>query len=225
MGIQRTVQADNDLVSTYTQVADRNHTNIFRTMIVTLAAILTIVFLAGAFFRMTVISRIDDTVSSLRQIARGDGDLTRRLQAGSKDELGELAGAFNEFTEKIQRLVGRVQASGAQLSNTAHDLKCFADRTSHAIVGQQSEIDTVAIAMNEMAATVQDVSRSTSAAREDADRVGEQASTGREVVASAVQSIHKLSDDMEHIYGVINHLNKESENIGTVLDVIRGVAE
>lgn len=215
----------NDLVSLYAQVADRNHANIFTTMIIMLVVVLAIVIMAGTFFRVAVISRINDTVSSLREIARGDGDLTRRLDASKKDELGQLAEAFNEFTEKIQGLVGRVQASGAQLTSAASNLNGLADHTQQTIVRQQSEIDMVATAMNEMAATVQEVAHNTSAASEDAEQVDDQARNGREVVTQTVHSIHELSDGMERISKVIYKLNHESESIGTVLDVIRGVAD
>ncbi len=215
----------NDLVSTYTLIANQNQSNIFNTMVIMPIIVFSLFIFLGLFFKLSVFRRINETVESLREIARGDGDLTRRLDSSRKDELGELAGEFNAFTQKIQQLVSQVQGAGVQLTAAAGKMETVVERTSRGIVNQQSEIESVASAMNEMTATVEEVSSHTVTAQEDAQRVATQASTGRETVARTVSTINDMSTDITKVSGVINKLDQDSAEIGTVMDVIQGIAE
>lgn len=215
----------NDMVSLYTEIADQNHSNIYYTMIVTLVLIIVMVLLTIVFFKVFILSRLQMTVDSMKEIARGDGDLTRRLDDSVPDELGQLANAFNTFTEKIQALVMRVQDSGGRLNDASTKLEGLANQTNQGIVQQQAEITMVATAMNQMAASVQVVSRSSISAHENADSAKLQARNGQGLMSKTMSSINELSTGMESISEVINHLDQEGDRIGTVLDVIRGVAE
>ncbi|MCP4389241.1 MAG: HAMP domain-containing protein [Gammaproteobacteria bacterium] len=215
----------NDLVEIYAAIANQNHANIFNTMLAMLIVVTLIVALAGYYSRFHVMVRLSQTVASLREIARGDGDLTRRLDASGKDELGQLATAFNEFTEKIHDLVSRVQQSGGQLAQASENLQSVADQASQGSVEQLRDIGQVAHSMEEMTTSVQEVSRNTWSAHESAQRVDEQAVNGREVVTRTVETIREMSTDIGQVSSVVNRLDHESADIGTVLDVIRGIAE
>lgn len=215
----------NDLVSIYTEIADQNHSNIYYTMLVTLVLIIVMLLLSILFFKLFVLSRLQMTVDSMKEIARGDGDLSRRLDDSIPDELGQFANAFNTFTEKIQTLVMRAQDSGGRLNEASSKLESFANQTNQGIVQQQEEIVRIATAMNQMAASVQEVSRSSTSAHENADSAELQARNGQDLMSNTMRSINELSSGMEKISEVINHLDQEGERIGTVLDVIRGVAE
>lgn len=215
----------NDLVSLYTEIADRNHSNIYYTMVVSLVTILVIVTLSIVFFKLSILSRLQMTIDSMCAIAKGDGDLTRRLDGGVPDELGQLANSFNIFIEKVQTLVKRAQDMGGRLNEASNDLKGFANLTNQGIIQQQEEIEMVATAINQMTASVQEVSRSSTSAHENADSAEVQANTGRDVMSTTMRSINELSTGMNDISDVINHLNQEGERIGSVLDVIRGIAE
>jgi len=215
----------NDLVSIYTSIAAQNQTNIFNTMVVMLIVVFTMLILLGIFLKTFIFNRIDQTVHSLKEIASGDGDLTRRLDASRKDELGRLAYEFNEFTQKIHSLVIEVQTAGSRLATETREIKTMVDQTNQSIVNQQSDIEEVASAMEEMTATVVEVSSNTVIAQQHAQYVTEQATQGSGTVTNTVSTIYEMTTDIAKVAEVINQLNQDSSAIGSVMNVIQEIAE
>lgn len=181
---------------------------------------------AVVVFSARLIARpIARTTLALNDIAEGEGDLTRRLDVPGTDELARLAAAFNRFAERIQALVRQLASAAAQLAAAAEELSASSEQSTREIGRQQSETDQVATAMNEMTATVQDVARSANEAARSAQQTDDQAAAGRDVVSLSIDSIQSLAAEVEDAAGVIQRLSSHSEEIGTVLDVIRGIAE
>lgn len=161
----------------------------------------------------------------LNAISSGDGDLTQRLPVSGQDELSDLSRAFNLFVDKIQDLVQDIVRATAQLNTAAEQLFAISGDTTQRVMRQQSETDQVATAMNEMTSTVQDVARSANDAARSAQQADEEAAAGRSVVNKSIESINHLANEIEDAAGVIGRLSTDSEDIGKVLDVIRGIAE
>ncbi|MGR9051087.1 MAG: methyl-accepting chemotaxis protein [Gammaproteobacteria bacterium] len=218
-------KSSNDLVTLYAAVADRNNSRIRNSTIVMLLVNLTILTGAALFIKKSVLNRISTTLARLQDIARGDGDLTRRLNDSSNDELGMLAEAFDEFVAKIHGLVGNVAAAATRLGKSAKNIAEVAGKTSEAVYRQQSETEQLATAITEMSATVADVAKSAANAESKAQQVDQSVSSGRGTVDSSVQGILELSREVDQATDVLNTLASESDGIGTVLDVIRGIAE
>lgn len=172
-----------------------------------------------------LVGPLRSTVLRLNDIASGEGNLTHRLPVEGKDELADLAVSFNAFVATIQDLVKQVAAATAQLAAASEQLSATSLETTQEVRRQQSETDQVATAMNEMTATVQDVARSASEAARSAQQTDEQASAGKDVVRLTIDSIQSLATEVEDAAGVIQRLSSHSEEIGKVLDVIRGIAE
>lgn len=164
-------------------------------------------------------------ISTMQQIADGDGDLTRRLDADGRDEVADLGRAFNRFVDKIQRLVQQVVGSTTQLATATEQMSLVVRHSEEGIRTQQRETDMVASAVNEMSATVQEVARNTSDAAHVAQSADQEAKQGKTAVAAAVGSIEALAEEIGTAAKVIGELEHESMQIGTVLDVIRDVAE
>ena len=162
---------------------------------------------------------------TMNDIASGQGDLTRRLEAEGKDEVAQLCIAFNRFADTIRDIVQQVQGSATQMGAAAEQLSAVTTQTSQGMRKQRSEIEQVASAMNQMAATVQDVARNATRAAEGAGEASTQARTGQQVVGGTIASIRDVSTEVEKAWEVISRLAADSEAIGTVLDVIRGIAE
>ncbi|AHF04658.1 methyl-accepting chemotaxis protein [Marichromatium purpuratum 984] len=172
-----------------------------------------------------IVSRIHGVSETMRDIAEGEGDLTREIETLGKDELAELAVAFNLFQAKVRELVSQVAGGGERLAAAAEELSATSEQTDEQVRRQQAELDQVATAMNEMTATVAEVARHATEAAEATRQADQDAGAGREVVARAVGSIEALSRQVEEATGVIGRLSADSEEIGKVLDVIRGIAE
>ncbi len=190
------------------------------------AAVVALVIGAGVFLVVKAIVRpIRLTVDSLRDLSQGDGDLTRRLDVRTQDEMADLATYFNLFMEKLQRIITQVQDSTSQVARLASDLSGAAGQTRGRMERQSSEIEMVASAVTEMAATAQSVAGNAVEAADFATKVDSEAENGRAVVANTISSIDNLAQEVESSAGVIGALRSKSESIGTVLDVIKGIAE
>lgn len=161
----------------------------------------------------------------MKDIAEGDGDLTQRLSEKGGDEISQLGHAFNTFASKMVDLLGIVNGVTTELSASAAEMSLTAEQTNAGISEQQSETDQVATAINEMVATVQEVANNATAAAESAQDADSEASNGRDVVSATVSSIESLANEVEQAATVIDQLEADSENIGKVIDVIKGIAE
>ncbi|MBG6945242.1 methyl-accepting chemotaxis protein [Pseudomonas aeruginosa] len=161
----------------------------------------------------------------LRDIASGEGDLTPRLPHTGRDELGELAGWFNRFLDKLQPIIRDVKVSVRDARSTADQSAAISSQTSAGMQQQFREIDQVATASHEMTATAQDVARSAAQAA-DAARGADQATRdGLALIDRTTQSIDSLAANLTSAMGQVEQLASSSEEIGSVLEVIRAIAE
>lgn len=196
----------------------------------TTSTIIGIVALVVGIAVITLVMRgvsrgLQRAIRTMEQIADGDGDLTRRLDANGRDEVAELGKAFNRFVDKIQKLVQQVVGSTTQLASATEQMSLVVSQSEDGIRTQQRETDMVASAVNEMSATVQEVARNTSDAAQVAQSADQEAKEGKAAVAQAVNSIEALAQEIGTAAKVIGELEHESVQIGSVLDVIRDVAE
>jgi methyl-accepting chemotaxis protein len=167
------------------------------------------------------ISSLDKTMSQ----AKEERNLGLRSEITGNDEISEMANAFNEMMDEFSTLLKEVQVGSEQLSAAAHELNAIHQDTSAGIARQNSETDQVATAMNEMTMTVEEVARHAGDAASASASARDAADTGKSVVSANRDSIQNLAGEFEHTSALMNELNQESENIGTVLNVIRGIAE
>lgn len=164
-------------------------------------------------------------VAMLDDIARGEGDLTKRLTVDRNDELGAIAKGFNSFLDKLQAMIREVVGSVAQVTDASENTADIAMRTNDGIQRQLSEIDQVATAVTEMTATAQDVARNASQAAEAARNADGSASHGRDVVKASAAATLSLADDINKAVASVQSLARDSENITGILATIRGIAE
>lgn len=179
----------------------------------------------AVFLARVIVGPIVRLSDALHDISRGDGDLTRQLDAQGRDELSELARAFNEFVDKIRELVRQASAASSQLAAAAEELSSTTEETRGQVRRQHSETDQVATAMNQMTATVLEVSRNASEAAHAATTARREAAEGEKEVKETIRVIEVLANEVENASRVITRLSEDSDDIGKVLEVIRGIAE
>jgi len=189
------------------------------------AVLLVLLGLLGWFVARNVTNNLNSVITSLHELSAGEGDLTKRLVSQQKDEVGTLVNEFNGFLAKLQQIIGKIVGSIEQLTSSAEQMNLITEQSSQGINQQRLDIDQVATAMNQMTATVQDVSVTTSNAADTAREAAAHAQAGNEVVSGAVNDINNLASEIENAAQVIHKLEEDSENIGTVLDVIKAIAE
>jgi len=193
-------------------------------LIIGIGALIIGLMIAGFIARL-IGGPLCQAVEAMNEIAEGGGDLTRRLDAEGNNEISRLAGAFNSFAEKVRAMVSQVYGSTTQLASAAEEMSAIMVETNRSTLEQQSETSQVVTAMNEMAATVQEVARNATEAAAAASSADNAAAEGKKVVIDTMSAIENLSSDINSAASVIGQLEKDSENIGTVLDVIKGIAE
>ncbi|OWP47763.1 methyl-accepting chemotaxis protein [Pseudomonas nitroreducens] len=166
-----------------------------------------------------------NVAAMLRNIASGEGDLTRRLDYSGKDELGELAGWFNRFLDKLQPIIRDVKSSVQDARATADQSSEIASQTSAGMQQQFREVDQVATASQEMSATAHDVANSAAMAADAARGADGATRDGLSVIDNTTRLIDELASDMSSAMSQVEGLAQSSEQIGSVLEVIRGIAE
>jgi methyl-accepting chemotaxis protein len=190
-----------------------------------LVTLMLILILGWAIYHQAIASRLNNLVEAMENIAEGDGDLTRRMQVSGEDELARIGRAFNRFAEIMRSDIHHISGTADNIFHLAEESKSAYLETSEGMHRQQSETDMVATAMNQMAASVDEISRTAASASEAAKSADNHVKDGKQVVSQAAASINDLANQVEQVGEVINRLEADSENIGSVLDVIRGIAE
>ena len=188
-------------------------------------ALALIMALAWIIYRQTVQARLSQLVRAMEQIANGDGDLTRRVESEGEDEIARIGQAFNAFADNIRQSTVQISGSSDNVYQLTEQLVGFCGTCNTQLGQQQSDIEMVVTAMNQMAASVQEITTTASNASDSAKTADSHVAEGKQVVTQAVDSIHSLSRQVEQTADAINRLEADSENIGSVLDVIRGIAE
>ena len=168
---------------------------------------------------------INDAVHAMEDLAEGEGDLTRRLDAKGKSEIAEMAKGFNSFASKVQSLVSQVASSVQNLTTVVADVSNIVDQTQSGSQRQRQQTDQVVTAVTEMTATIQEVASNANLAADSAQQADDNAKLGQKVVNDTVSSINSLASEIETGANVINKLSQDAESIGSVLDVIKGIAE
>lgn len=166
------------------------------------------------------VADINDTMSALEE-----GNLTAQTSYQGKDELGEIASGLNNMGGRFRQIIQDLSGAASQLASAAEETSAVTRDTNQNILRQQQEVEQVATAMNEMNATVHEVAKNTSSAASAAHHADEEATNGKRVVEKTMDAIENLADEVNSTAGAIRTLAQDSETIGTVLDVIRGIAE
>ena len=178
----------------------------------------------GLTLARSILGPLAQAVQAMKEIAQGDGDLTQRLD-DQGHELGELAHAFNEFAAQVAELVTNIRSSVNSLSQSGESLSGLMHQAEQGVQRQHSESDQVATAMHEMAATAQDVASSASNAAHAANDADSQVRQAAVTLRNAIEVIHGLEKQVQTGVEVISRVGTESQSIGGVVEVIRGIAE
>ncbi|KNC18232.1 chemotaxis protein [Pseudomonas sp. RIT-PI-a] len=189
------------------------------------AALLALIFgiLAAWIITRQITRPLQETLDVVERIA--SGDLSHDLKVTRKDELGVLQQGIQRMGATLRELIGGIRDSVTQIASAAEELSAVTEQTSAGVNNQKVETDQVATAMHEMTATVQEVARNAEQASVAATTADEEAREGDKVVGEAIAQIEKLAEEVRRSTEAMNALQKESDKIGSVMDVIKAVAE
>lgn len=193
-----------------------------------LKGLLLDIFLVTAlsFLFSRVITRpLTHVADALENIASGEGDLTRRLNASREDEIGKVSSSFNVFVEKIQLLVQSIQVSVDDVFRAARNVHTGADASRGHVHDQQLETDQVAAAITQMAASAKEIASSVQLSADSALQANMDAKEVSSIINQSIDSINDLSSQLTEAAAVVNSLDQDVTGIVSILDVIRSIAE
>jgi len=192
-------------------------------MIASLTGIATIIIFIVV---ITGVSRLTRGLTLSLDIAQriADGDLTEAVDSDGNDEIGKLLAALGVMHEKLHNMITKMNQASTELSTASEELASVSEESNQGIHKQQSEIQQAATAMNEMTAAVQEVASNAQLSSQSANDANTEAQKGQGVVGTTVESIQSLAGVVENANSVIQQVGKDSDNIGGVLDVIKGIA-
>lgn len=190
-----------------------------------MTVMLIVVVGLAAWVASTIVRPLRDLTSNLSDLASGEGDLTRRLNVVGNDETAELASAFNTFVSKIHELVLDLTSSIEKLQGLNMELRQSARQAADALQRQSSDAAQVSDAMQQMAFATQEVAQSAQNAAQATQETDRQAQAMKTNVEDTIAAISGLAREIEGSARGIDTLGSDVESIGSILDVIRAIAE
>ncbi|MBI3774734.1 MAG: methyl-accepting chemotaxis protein [Gammaproteobacteria bacterium] len=186
-----------------------------------------VAFLVGLPAAYIVATWITQPIVRAAQSSRSivDNKLTQYLYFDAANEITQLQTAQRILQARLKVAGGRITEYASKLDHAAHATATIAEQTSQGIRQHQSETDQVATAINEMSATVQEVARNANAAAVATQNANTQAGHGQTIVIETISAIERLAQEVEKAAGVIQQLEQDSDRIGSVVDVIKTIAE
>ena len=205
--------------------------NIFNMFIVGMESFLSTAILSWYFAR-SVARPLGSAVAALRDVASGDGDLTKRLGANTPDEVGDIARHFNSFASNLQDLIrtigqgaSTVAASSTELSTTSTEIASNTEEvstTTHAVAASTEQATTNISAISTAA------QKMSGAANTVASAIEEMSASLNEVSRNCVKEAEVAKDANNHAKGskeIMNRLESSARSIGTIIDVINDIAD
>ncbi|UVJ42773.1 methyl-accepting chemotaxis protein [Pseudomonas sp. LS1212] len=170
-----------------------------------------------------IVGPLRSVIARAQQIAAGD--LSGTIEVSRRDEIGQLMQAMQQMGAGLSAIVSGLQAGIEQLASSAQSLSAVTEQTNLEVSSQKEETEQVATAMNQMTATVHDVARNAEEAAQAAQSADDKVESGQQVVRQSLQRIEQLASSAASASQGIENLSAEIQNIGTVLGVIKSVAE
>ncbi|QBF26705.1 methyl-accepting chemotaxis protein [Pseudomonas tructae] len=168
---------------------------------------------------------LQEAVDAMATIASGESDLTRRLDTHGFDEVTQLGTHFNSFTSKLQGVISQLQGAVHALAQSANDVGSNAGQAQQRSEQQSQQMEQVATAINEVTYAVQDVAKNAEQASSEMHDAQLRAEQGQHSIHGSLQRIDQLSTTIDEAVQVIRALAGQSTRIGSVLEVIRSIAE
>ncbi|MGF1843869.1 methyl-accepting chemotaxis protein [Vibrio clamense] len=188
--------------------------------------IVALIFIAmGVLLANSIASPIKLISERFTDLGKGDGDLSQRIEVKGNDEIAQLSQGFNGFIEKIHESMKEVASTSRALQSASEGVSNKAHITRDNSHEQRDQTIQVVAAVNQMGATISEIASNAATAAETANHASDNTEMGRSVVTQAKDAISRLAADIENTGLVVQQLASTTQDIGSILDVIRGISE
>jgi len=216
---------------TYHLVMDRGATDaqvasfIFNGMMWTIPLVLGGSLLFVVVLRMIFGKPVKALIASLKDISEGEGDLTQRLDEKTNDELGQVARYFNRFVNKVHDVVAEVAGTSRDVAAAATQIAASSEQIAGGMNEQSGQVTQISSAVEEMSQSVIEVARKSAEASNTAQRSGEMATEGGNVVRETVAGMGQINEAVTASANAVQELGKRGQQIGEVIQVINDIAD
>ena len=189
------------------------------------AILLLLISIASVLVIRGTMANVRGVITSLQAIARGDGDLTRRVNVDSNDEIGEMIQLFNSFIDKLQGTIRQIIEAASPLAGMSQELYRLTQDSKENSRSQQGHTDSISRDILTMTNSIQEVAHRSQQASEEAGAASQQADQARKNIGSLSSSISDLGSSVMSAVSAMQQLEEETQQVGSVLTVIRSIAE
>ncbi|MCE5363954.1 methyl-accepting chemotaxis protein [Pseudomonas sp. 32.2.56] len=189
------------------------------------AILVLLISIASVLVIRGTMANVRGVITSLQAIARGDGDLTRRVNVDSNDEIGEMIQLFNSFIDKLQGTIRQIIDAASPLAGMSQELYRLTQGAEENARSQQGHTDSISRDILTMTNSIQEVAHRSQQASEEAGAASQQADQARKNIGSLSSSISDLGSSVMGAVSAMQQLEEETQQVGSVLTVIRSIAE
>ncbi|MDD2162086.1 methyl-accepting chemotaxis protein [Pseudomonas peli] len=189
------------------------------------AILVLLISIASVLVIRGTMTNVRGVITSLQAIARGDGDLTRRVNVDSNDEIGEMIQLFNSFIDKLQGTIRQIIEAASPLAGMSQELYRLTQDSKENSRSQQGHTDSISRDILTMTNSIQEVAHRSQQASEEAGAASQQADQARKNIGSLSSSISDLGSSVMGAVSAMQQLEEETQQVGSVLTVIRSIAE
>jgi methyl-accepting chemotaxis protein len=193
--------------------------------LISLVLVVGLCVLIALFFPLLITRPLSLMMARIQDLNSGRGDLTLRLNVMRKDELGRLAGGFDDFLAMMQDIISRIAGNVSQLSSAAEQLTATSTQSQDTADGQHAAADQVSVASNELTVTIQEITHNLNQAAESASVADDEAGRVKQVMLGTLDAVRAMAGQVGQTVDQVQVLEQEADNISGVLDVIQSVAE
>lgn len=186
------------------------------------ASMIAVILLAWIFSR-SIINPLASAVQAAQRIARGD--LSRSIRVSGKDEAADLMLALQQMQQQLHETIHLIADSSQQLAATSEQLSVVTDNVSKIIHDQSEQVEQAATAINELTQAVDEVASNANFTSENSNQANDKAQLGHQSLNTTVSTIENLASNIDSTSQQITSLAENTQNIGQVMEVIRGIAE
>ncbi|NOH78869.1 methyl-accepting chemotaxis protein [Vibrio sp. RE86] len=194
-------------------------------MMITTIVVAALFIVMGIFLANSIASPIRAIATRFTALGKGDGDLSQRIEVKGNDEIGQLSEGFNGFIEKIHESMKEVASTSSALQVAADGVSNKAHTTHDNSQIQRDQTIQVVTAINQMGATISEIATNAATAAQTASEATDNTQVGQEVVNKAKDAISRLAMDIENTGQVVEQLASTTQDIGSILGVIRDISE
>lgn len=190
-----------------------------------IVVIITVFITLAILWSSSITNKLKELAHRFRELGDGEGDLTHRIEVEGNDEIADLSKGFNSFVEKIHATVSEVVETGHVLHTTAENVALKATSTRDNSEMQRDQTLQVVTAMTQMGSTINEIAANAASAAQSASKSEVSTQEGRQTVIESRDAIMQLESDLVQVSHVVEQLAGTTQDIGSILDVIRGISD